>query len=203
MFHVDLDKLKGKLAACPSGIGYFDKVAVRARRTLTVAQRKAFAANADSFDDRDGRPLRNKPKHSRLITIVAPNDHALAWIDDQTACGAWFGNYAEIALDFAVPLDLAYQLHDIFNDYAVQRWHGRARNAEFCGTTYTGPRHARRMFIGYVAQHSKVTNDPSFHWEARLRGAAKFRQLGPLSSFDHRDYWQQNLRLFIVDLERL
>jgi hypothetical protein len=57
-------------------VGFFDKIAFRARRPLSKVKMKTLLANARSVDVRRGHPIRNSPD-SLIVTIVAPRRKAL------------------------------------------------------------------------------------------------------------------------------
>lgn len=103
-------------------IHYFDKIAFRTPRELTDRQLAFLRNNADSVDQRPGRPIPNSNKYLKL-TIVNANDDGLEFLAKRSYLKP---NYAEPALDMIVKRECEkYQLCEIFSVHFVQLYPGK------------------------------------------------------------------------------
>lgn len=205
-------------------VAHFDKVSCRYRDRLSRAELAFLGEHAHRVRERIGKPIRGTSDRT-LLVISCPDETALRFLASRA--GLWV-NGAEIAIDFHIA-DTVHrdQLVGLLNGCFVQAWHGRHDLVLFDGTQKdTNPRRkraggvgaitaqldARRRFAWYALSRdrpSKLNDDTrGVHLECRLQGAPACRRFGVgtvsgLLAFDHLAFWRRNLRLSVIDTERL
>ncbi|MHC2584511.1 hypothetical protein ACVI1J_003306 [Bradyrhizobium diazoefficiens] len=182
---------------------YVDKLGLHLPGRLSEQQLnfvRVQSSFAEQFLDLDRR-RRGKV----LLTVVRPLPAALKILSQLPHSIS----YLEVALDvsFDDP-DHPPKLHALFKEHFVQGWHSR-QTGQDNGTTYTGPRMPGRWFTAYSDEPDRNQgHQDCFHIEARHTGAravsrAGVSSAGDLLTFDHVAFWQSNLQLFCVNLDRL
>jgi len=187
------------------GFAFFDKVAFRMRKKLTAKQMQLLRNNANSVNQRIGRPIRGSD-HVCLLTIVNPRRQALEFLARRSDL---ICNYVEVALDIPTRDKASgMQLVEVFDRHFVQPHHHRSEtNAQEFGS-YTRANKPGLRYVWYGDRASKVSGQACLHLEARTHGMAAVRRIGirdprDLLTFDHVEFWRKRLSLFTVDLERL
>lgn len=119
-------------------------------------------------------------------------------------------NYVELAFDVIVASrHEASRLQEIATTHWYQPHHGDQKYNNFRGTEYSGARSARNNLVAYSDKPCKVTGEvhcAHFEWRVkevsavRARGIRTFKDL---VDFDHLAFWEKNMRLYWIPLERL
>ena len=192
-------------------VDFFDKLAFRTKYAPSEKHMAEMRANSAFVDIRHGREIRGYARDP-ILTVVQPNDLALQII---ATLPGLFLNHVEVARDVILPDEAAKSAaFELFNSSFLQPWHGKKRCQRYIQgfttrRTTRGERKEGRWFTWYADRPSKVTGDINcFHIEGRHQGAQAVRRLGlhhprDLRSFNHEDYWQRSLNLYVIDLERL
>lgn len=119
--------------------------------------------------------------------------------------------YLEIALDIIVENEqVLSRAFDAFNRCFVQLWNGKHGAIDFVnGGMSTGRRWNGKYATGYISKPSPVTGEVNcLHIEYRICSAQAVRAVGvnsiaDLLTFDFRAFWEKNLILRQIDVERL
>lgn len=187
------------------GYAHFDKITFRMRKKLTAKQMQLLRNNAESVDQRIGRPIRGSD-HAWLLTIVNPCQKALEFVARRSDV---FCNYVEAALDIPTRDKASgMQLVDVFDRHFVQPHHHNSEtNTQEFGSYTRGNKPGLR-YVWYGDKPSKVSGQACLHVEARAHGLPAVRRIGirdprDLLTFDHVEFWRKRLNLFTIDHERL
>jgi hypothetical protein len=119
-------------------------------------------------------------------------------------------NRVHLALDwvFASQKD-AFLAEDFAKHHVLKRGHRDTHPiGEYKGTSYQGRRGSRNTFAIYADKPYRHGAGYACHLEVRLQGRSVLNERGihslrDLLTFDHRAFWQRNLRLIEFDRRRL
>jgi hypothetical protein len=184
---------------------YFDVVTVWFKRPLSRKNRDLLRRHCGPGT----RPMRPSPwlNFREGWRLHQPSDKALAMLARRSGVHI---NYAEFALDWIFETEDEREHAFGFVDLTHVKKHHHQQELRYCrGTRYTASRHAAINFVAYDDKPCRVTGEVCcLHLEWRVRRPRTLRRLGmhciaDLLEFDHRQFWEERLLLYEVDVAKL
>jgi hypothetical protein len=193
----------------PSSIdGYIDCIRLWLEKPLPLSEAKRLRQLCGKRL-RISKPTRKRwdARYQQHVQLCQPKNKELVYL---SRLDGVLLNYVELALDWTFnhywERDNA---HDLLKELHVKKWHRQQEVKVYKGTRYTAKRSAAKVFVSYSDLPSRITGELACcHFECRLRGPRSVRRSGihslkDLLSFDQHGFWDRNLILRAIDVDKL
>lgn len=189
---------------------YYDKLTIWLLVALTVAelrQLRRLLRGTKAKVRIKNKPHRFLPQYRQRIQLYQPNRAALQFL----AGRAQRITQAELSLDqIHINDDNNSRAFDYMHVHFVKDRHGKQVVKLVKGKTrYTGSRNAPNLLVVYSDLHCRITGEiPCLHLDWRVNRTRYLQRIGigtigDLLAYDHQRFWQQRLKLYEADLEKV
>ena len=207
----NVESLLAKTVPIKPAFPYFDKVAVWLREPADKATLAVLKCGSLDNRIRPG-PF---PDLRQRLEFKQPKPEALRWLASRPDV---YINQVEVALDYEfASTSERNRAYEFLDHGLVRKWHAKQQqiylDPRIAETRYDAGRGAPNGIVLYKPGYCRFTGEPDLdglllHLEWRARTGRAVRAAGieagrDLVEFNHRQFWEERLRLYTVDPERL